>query len=188
MQPIFINSGVLRRIYPLDTHAFRDHLLRLDSEGRHDRFAAAVSDAYIEDYVIGFFRSGDIAYGYFVGEELRGAGELRQVGDGTAEAAFSVEPQWRRTGVGTALMSRIVRAARNRNDKILMMMCLSQNRAMQQLAKHFSADLTFATDQVTGRMVGRMATPISLWSEALDDTLGLVGTMLHPRAGIAPVI
>jgi GNAT superfamily N-acetyltransferase len=54
-------------------------------------------------------------FGYFSDDALPGAGELRLSGDqGTAaEAAFSVEPGWRRRCVGKELMARIVQAASN---------------------------------------------------------------------------
>jgi GNAT superfamily N-acetyltransferase len=84
-----------------------------------------------------------LIFGYFSDDELRGAGKLRLSGDqGTAaEAAFSVEPGWRRRGVGKELMARLVGAASNARVTTLYMSCLASNRAMQKLAKHFEADI-----------------------------------------------
>lgn len=200
MQRAFINGGWIRRIYPGDRAEFAAHLIRLDAESRHDRFAMAVSDAYLESYVKGFFAApGDVAYGWFVDGELRGAGELRQANEGagvehTAEGAFSVERDFRRGGVGEALMARIVRAARNRRDSSLCLLCLAENRAMQSLAKKFSAELTFGRDQITGRLVARHLSAASLWNEWADDARGLVGTLVTahhshahvPRVEITP--
>lgn len=130
MSSVFINGGLLRRLYPSDLAPFAAHLIRLDPESRRDRFGTAVSDAFLERYAHRGFGPGDVAYGYFVGDVLRGAAELRQVEasllwrDGSAEAAFSVERPWRRGGVGHALMARIVRAAQNRRDRKLTMLCL----------------------------------------------------------------
>ena len=192
MQPSFINGGWIRRIYPSDRAAFAAHLIRLDHESRHDRFAMVVSDDYIVRYVAGFFAApGDIAYGWFVDGILRGAGELRQAqsfasgAERAAEGAFSVEHDFRRGGVGEALMARIVRAARNRRDTVLCLLCLAENRSMQGLAKKFSAELTFERDQITGRLVARHASAASLWNEWADDVRGLVGTLVsshhHPE-------
>ncbi len=195
MQPAFINGGWIRRIYQSDRAEFAAHLIRLDAESRHDRFAMAVSDAYLESYVADFFAApGDVAYGWFVDGVLRGAGELRQAHDTatderTAEGAFSVERDFRRGGVGEALMSRIVRAARNRRDTSLCLLCLAENRAMQGLAKKFSAELTFGRDQITGRLVARHLSAASLWNEWADDARGLVGTLVtahHPHAAVTP--
>jgi GNAT superfamily N-acetyltransferase len=93
----------IRKLWATDQTTFCNHLLHLDFGSRHDRFGIGVSNDFI------CLRS------YFSDDELRGAGELRLIGDlGTAaEAAFSVEPGWRRRGLGKELMARIVRGASN---------------------------------------------------------------------------
>src|SRR5690349_15288784 len=110
-----IQTSYIRKLWPSDEAAFREHLLRLDAESRHDRFAMGVSDEFIRNYAERCFRLEGAIFGYFADGELRGAGELRMIGDDhrAAEAAFSVEHDWRRHGVGKDLMERIVRAARN---------------------------------------------------------------------------
>ena len=112
-------DGLIRRLWPSDTAGFRDHLLRLDVDSRHSRFGGAVSDDFLVGYADRCFGIDDVIYGYLVDGVVRGAGELRGVGHnlplgfgGSAEAAFSVEMDWRRRGVGSELMARIVRAAR----------------------------------------------------------------------------
>lgn len=160
-----IHTGYIRKLWPSDEPAFRDHLLRLDPESRHDRFAMGVSDEFIRNYAERCFKLEGSIFGYFVAGELRGAGELRMIGDDhrVAEAAFSVEQEWRRQGVGQELMARIVRAARNARVETLYMSCLASNRAMQSLARHFEAELKFETDEVTGKLVGRR--PPALFAE-----------------------
>ena len=184
MHTVFLNGGILRRLHAGDMAAFKAHLFRLDPASRHDRFSCAVSDAYLERHAGKFFGPGDVVYGFFVDAVLRGAGELRQTEaprlfrDGSAEAAFSVETPWRRGGVGTALMARIVRAAQNRRDRTLTMLCMAHNLAMQKLARKFSAELSFSASQVTGRLVGRPVSAGSLWREAIDDAAGAAGSLL----------
>jgi hypothetical protein len=39
-----------RRLWPVEMRAFRDHLIRLDPESRHARFAMAVSDDFLNQY------------------------------------------------------------------------------------------------------------------------------------------
>lgn len=176
-----IRAGYIRKLWPSDEPAFRDHLLRLDMESRHDRFAMGVSDDFIRNYAERCFKLEGSIFGYFVDGELRGAGELRMIGGDhiAAEAAFSVEHDWRRQGVGEELMSRIVRAARNAGVETLYMSCLATNRAMQNLAKHFKADLHFETDEVTGKLVGRPApTPASQWKEMVDDAASFATAMV----------
>jgi GNAT superfamily N-acetyltransferase len=176
-----IRTGYIRKLWPSDEPAFRDHLLRLDVESRHDRFAMGVSDDFIRNYAERCFRLEGSIFGYFVDGELRGAGELRMIGDDhrLAEAAFSVEHDWRRQGVGKELMSRIVRAARNARVETLYMSCLATNRGMQNLARHFEAELHFETDEVTGKMVARRApTPVTQWKEMVDDATSFATAMV----------
>ena len=115
-------EGIARRLWPTETDKFRDHLLRLDPESRRMRFAHAVSDAFIEQYASRMTAYGSLVYGHLVDGKVRGAAELRRLGDTwgeEAEAAFTVEKPYQGHGVGSDLMGRVVRAARNRNIRRL---------------------------------------------------------------------
>lgn len=184
MSQTFIDGGVVRRLWPSDMPGFRDHLLRLDSQSRHDRFGGGVSDLFLQDYAEKCFGHGDIVYGYVVDGVVRGAGEMRglarpsdAVGHRTVEAAFSVEIPHRRRGVGSEFLARIIRASRNRGADTIYMTCLADNRAMQKLAQGFAAELNFEADTVTGRLVGHPATPVSLWSEVFDDASSFMNAL-----------
>ena len=178
-------SHYIRKLWATDQDAFCNHLLRLDVDGRYDRFAMGVSDDFIRKYAELCFTMPGSIFGYFSDDGLRGAGELRLMGDrGTAaEAAFSVEPGWRRRGIGRELMTHIVQAASNARVTTLYMSCLASNRAMQKLAKHFEADIKFEANQVTGRMIGRPPTIASQWEERLEDAASLATSLveLHRR-------
>ena len=177
-----IEGGTVRRLWPSDLAAFREHLLRLDPQSRFDRFAMAVSDDFLRNYAQRCFGIDDVIFGFFVEGTMRGAGELRPVGlgahGGSAEAAFSVENGWRRQGIGTELMGRIVQAARNRRAETLYMSCLARNGAMQGLAKKFTADLEFDTDVLTGKLVARTPRAAALWNEWIDDSSSFATAML----------
>ena len=191
MPALSLQGGLLRRLYLPDLAGYVAHLLRLDAGTRHDRFGMAVSDAFLEKYAAGCFGPSDLVYGFFDAGGIRAAGELRQVDKSlfarnrAGEAAFSVEPGWRRKGIGTALMEKIVRAAQNRRDETLHMMCLAQNKAMQGLARKFAAELEFGRDEVTGRMIGQHVTPLSLMGEAMDDASGLLASLREARLRLA---
>src|SRR5690349_7190194 len=138
------NAGSVRKLWPTETERFRDHLLRLDKESRRLRFAHAVSDAFIEDYASRMTEFGSVVYGHILDGHVRGAAELRRLGDswGTeAEAAFSVEKPYQDQGVGSELMGRVVRAARNRGIRRLYMSCLAENSKMQTIARKHEAEL-----------------------------------------------
>jgi GNAT superfamily N-acetyltransferase len=187
MEHAHIHGGVVRRLWPSDLPAFKEHLLRLDAKSRQDRFAMAVSDEFLANYAERCFGIDDVIFGYFVEGVMRGAGELRGVGlgvdSGSAEAAFSVEVDWRRRGVGGELLGRIVQAARNRGADTLYMSCLARNRAMQALARKYEADLQFDTDELTGRLVARTPSAAQLWNEWVDDATSYATAMLdlHTR-------
>lgn len=176
------HGGVVRRLLPLETPAFRDHLARLDPESRYDRFGMGVSDAFLDQYAERCARLDDVLYGFFVDGVLRGAGELRRLsspqGGRFAEAAFSVERPWRRLGVGRELMARIVRAARNRRAQTLYMSCLSRNAAMQSLAREFSAEMRFEPGEASSLLAVETPTAFSMLYEALDDGAGFATAML----------
>ena len=120
--------GSVRKLWPTETDKFRDHLLRLDRESRRLRFAHSVSDSFIDDYASRMTEFGSVVYGHIVDGHVRGAAELRRLGNSwgqEAEAAFSVEKPFQDQGVGSELMGRVVRAARNRGIRRLYMSCLA---------------------------------------------------------------
>lgn len=120
-------EGVFRRLWPSETDKFRDHLLRL-KDSRRMRFAHAVADAFIEDYAGRMTEYGSVVYGYVLDGKVRAAAELRRLGDSwgeEAEAAFSVERAFQDHGIGSELMGRVVRAARNRSIRRLYIGCCS---------------------------------------------------------------
>lgn len=173
-------KGFIRKLYPTDLSAFRDHLLRLDTDTRHSRFGMGASDQFVSDYAERCFALVGVTFGYFEDGMIRGAAELRDMGhDGQdGEAAFSIESGWRGRGLGTALFKRVIRAARNRRMKRLYASCLTHNRAMQALARKFEAELTFDSGDVIGVLNADEATAESRFSEAVDDASGFATAVL----------
>ena len=47
MQTVFIEGGLVRKLWASETHAYRDHLLRLDAESRRNRFCGSIADDVI---------------------------------------------------------------------------------------------------------------------------------------------
>jgi len=175
MQRILLDRGTIRKLWVGEAHKYREHLLRLDPESRHNRFGGGVSDEFIANYVRLTLSLDAVVHGFFVDGQLRGAAELRTLGDSPddgAEAAIAIEKRWQSHGVGSALLERTILAARNRGIKHLHMSCLAHNRRMQQLARKFEADLTFDFGSVVGEVEAPFPTPMSLWREAVADTHG----------------
>lgn len=177
-----LSGGTIRKMWFTERDKFRNHLLRLDAESRRMRFGMSVDDEFIQRYADQSSRFQSVIYGFFVGREMRAAAELRMIGSswrGEAEAAFSVEPKYQDSGVGTELLGKIIVAARNRGVERLYMNCLSENRRMQKIARKYDAQLYFDHGEVIGKLAPAYPTPLSLWSEALDNSNGFVMAVLE---------
>ncbi len=174
-------GGSIRKLWPTDTDKFRDHLLRLDKESRRMRFAHVVSDHFIIDYASRMHEMGSIVYGFLDGGQLRAAAELRKLGstwDQEAEAAFSVERAWQDQGLGSTLMGRVIRAARNRGIRRLYMSCLTENGKMQAIARKHSAVLRFEYGEAIGEIVPQVPDYFTVLAEEVDDRMGLMLAVL----------
>jgi len=147
--------GVIRTILPWERARLREHLLRLEPEGRRMRFHVPVKDSSIERFVdrLSWWRS--INVGYFEDGALRGSAQLVWSEDpwrDGVEFAIAVEPAWRGRDIGTALMGRALILARNRGLETLTMSCLRENEAIRALARRFEARLAFEDNTVEGRL------------------------------------
>jgi GNAT superfamily N-acetyltransferase len=173
MHEVFVEGGLIRKLWSVETDAYRDHLLRLDPESRRNRFNATIADDAVRGYAATARGSDVILHGFFVDGVLRGIADLRILGPlyrREAEAAFSIEKPWQSHGIGSALLERSLLAARNRGIKLLHVSCLAGNQRMQQLARKFDAELTFDFDTVIGKMENPHPTPLSVMRELVIDS------------------
>jgi RimJ/RimL family protein N-acetyltransferase len=167
--------GEIRRLWPTERDLFTAHLLRLDAATRRERFGTAVNDDFLASYALTTFGVGGLVYAYVEDGKVRAAGELRGLDDivaQTGEAAFSVERDWRRRGLGEALFSRLITAGRNRGIRTLYMTCLPENAAMRRLARKFEADLVGGYNDVEGSLATGGPTPFTILDEAFDNARG----------------
>jgi len=177
MGSVSYNGGHFRKLWHMELEEFRNHLLRLSSESRHLRFGAEVSDAFIEDYASHALDQNCRVWGFFGPRgNLRGTGELKRFIDKAdcAEAAFTVEDQYRGQGIGSELLSRIIRSAQNRDIRHLYLNCLSENLVMQNIARKFKADLKFDQGDVVCDLKPSHATALTRIGEVIEDSSGLV--------------
>ena len=177
-------GGIVRKLWPGEADAYRDHMLRLDPESRHRRFTGTVGDDFIAQHARSIEAFGVVVHGFFIDGTLRGAAELRPLSPfgREAEAAFSVEQPWQSHGVGTVLLERILLTARNRGITALQMQCLADNRRMQDLARKFAAEFRFDFGSVVGEVGPARFTPLSLAREWSEDAFGLLNAMLEAQA------
>ena len=182
--------GTFRKLWPHEQALFRDHLLRLDKTSRVMRFAHGVSDSFIEDYARHMADAGSTVFAYVEDGLVRAAAELKKLGaiwGSEAEAAFSVESAFQERGLGTELMGRVIRAARNRGVHLLYVSCLASNAGMQAIARRHEADLRFELGEVVGEIVPQEANYFSLLAEAVEDRMGFMMAVLdlQRRVGLA---
>jgi GNAT superfamily N-acetyltransferase len=173
--------GEVRRLWPAERDLFKAHLLRLDEVTRRERFGTAVNDDFLENCAVTTFGVGGLVYAYIEDGAVRGAAELRGLEDimaQTGEAAFSVERDWRRRGIGGVLFGRLITAARNRGIRTLYMTCLPGNAAMRRLARKFEADLAGGYADVEGVIATGRPTPFTILDEALDTARGFAAMAL----------
>ena len=185
MQEFLADGGVIRKLWIGEADRYRDHLLRLDLDSRHNRFGGAVADEFIRNYVPTTLGLGAVVHGFFVDGILRGAAELRPLGPTLArqaEAAFSIETDWQSHGVGSALLDRTLLAARNRGIRTLHMACLANNRRMQELARKFAAELSFDFGSVVGEVTAPRPTPLSVLREFVVDGHGFATAVLDVQS------
>ena len=168
MHQVFIEGGLIRKLWGVERDAYRDHLLRLDAESRRNRFCGTIADSIIRTYAATARGSDVIVHGFFVDGVLRGAADLR-LNRREAEVAFSIEKRWQSLGIGSALLERSLLAARNRGIKRLQVCCLMENQRMQQLARKFEAELIFDFGTVIGTMENPHPTPLSVMQEMVVD-------------------
>ncbi|HEY1887031.1 MAG TPA: GNAT family N-acetyltransferase [Roseiarcus sp.] len=182
----------IRRLWPSDKEAFRDHLLSLDPQSRHLRFGGGMSDDFLVRYAQNCFGKGDLLYGAFVDGEMVGAAELRsnqalwseQAPFGAhiqAEAALSVDQHYRRRGIGENLFKRILRGAANHGVETIEIICLPENVGMQNLARKFHTQFAFEANSLTGRLKVSPPTVFSLFQEASSDALDFQAAVFDAR-------
>jgi len=183
--PLFPDVGKqIRRLARRDWPLMRDHLLRLDAESRYHRFGVAVNDAFLEKYAAQSFDADDLVFAFCVDGRAVGVGELRGFDRAgvLAEAAFSVEAEWRGRGVGAALLMRIVETACDLGVEGVYLTCLPQNRAMQSIARKFAAQLKFEMCADGGRLLATTRDSLRhcRFRECFDDN-GYIARLDFPR-------
>ena len=185
MHDVLPHGGSIRKLWIGEAERYRDHLLRLDPVSRRNRFAGTVSDDFVRRYADLSLGMDAIIHGFFIEGVLRGAAELKPIGQplaNEAELAFSIEKPWQSHGVGSALLERTLLAARNRGLKFLHMACLANNSRMVELARKFDAELSFDYSSVIGEVRTPRPTPLSVMREFLADSHGFATAMLDVQS------
>jgi GNAT superfamily N-acetyltransferase len=139
-------------IYPLGHQHEKELqrvLLGLDATARRHRFGQAASDAYLADYARRALANAAWIGGAFIDGRLRGVVEVYDCGgSGCAEAAFVVEHNWRRRGLGWALLREALRTAAESKMRTLRMIFSRQNWPMRRLATRAGGTVDIVLDEL----------------------------------------
>ncbi|WP_439574139.1 GNAT family N-acetyltransferase [Phreatobacter sp.] len=144
--------GTIRALGRTDQTLHRDHLLRLDADGRRDRFNGVADDLFITRYSERCFAGPTRVFALVdASGAVRGTAELHPpLADEPADIAFSVEPHLRRRGIATALFEAVIAGARADGFGALRITSSAGNVAMRALARKFGARFTFEAGEATG--------------------------------------
>ncbi|BCH24466.1 GNAT family N-acetyltransferase [Mesorhizobium sp. L-8-3] len=146
-------NGIIRQLRPSDLQRFQDHLLRLDTVSRRDRFNGFTDDSFVTGYAARSFHDGTTVIGYVEDDKVLGAAELHErpgLEPPTGEIAFSVERELQRRGIGGRLFARLIAHAHALGYTKLLVTTHPQNEAMKALARRFDAKLSFDAGETVG--------------------------------------
>jgi ribosomal protein S18 acetylase RimI-like enzyme len=166
-------NALTRELHANERPQLLTHLLALDAEDRHLRFAHMLSDEGIRHYVEGIDLSRDaVLVVTDTNLAIIGAAHLARE-DGHAQLGISVLPQSRRQGIGGALLVRCAARARNWGVRVMFMNCLVENTAMMHLAREQGLKIAVsgADAEAFVRLPGADLT--SLAADAVAEHLGL---------------
>lgn len=144
-------AATIRRLAAFERDLIGDHLLRLDEQDRRLRFGGPASAARVAAHCAGLDPGRTVVLGYMVAGAARAIAELRPIPGSSpraAEVAVSVERAFQARGIGSALLRRLICAARNRWFERLHMLCWLENGRMVRLARQLDSRLSFEQGQV----------------------------------------
>lgn len=134
------NWPVIRRLWPADKMALRNHLLRLEADNRDWDFCGGSADQTLISGLECIDWQNEVMLGAFEGAELRGVATLSLNADSdVATIALSTEIAFQNRGLGTKLLDRMFMQALSKDIARVDMICLSQNRAIADTAEKLGA-------------------------------------------------
>ena len=166
-------NALTRELHANERPQLLTHLLALDAEDRHRRFAHMLSDDGIRRYVEGIDLARDAVF-VVTGIDLAiiGAAHLARE-DGHAQLGISVLPRSRGLGIGGALLERCAARAGNWGMRVMFMNCLVENAAMMHLARKQGLKIAVSGADAEAFVRLPRADLTSLAADAVAEHLGL---------------
>jgi GNAT superfamily N-acetyltransferase len=164
---------VTRELHANERPQLLAHLLGLDVEDRHLRFAHVLSDDGVRHYVESIDLARDAVFVVTDPDlSIIGAAHLARE-DEHAELGVSVLPHSRGQGIGGALLARCAARARNWGMRVMFMNCLVENAAMMHLARKQGLKIAVSGADAEAFVRLPRADLTSLAAEAVVEQLGL---------------
>lgn len=113
------------------------HITNLNADDRYMRFGYPITDQQISKYVESSVVDSTSTW-LIVRSSTAVVATLHiAISVNVAEFGLTVEEKYRGTGIGKSLFSSAYHICRNKKIKSIRLNCLRQNKAMQNIAKHF---------------------------------------------------
>ena len=128
-------------------------------------------------------------YGAYADGRLRAVAELcliETTTPPTAEAAFSVEPDYQNHGIGDRLLQRAITAACAWGVTRVLLVCLRENDRMLRLARNHAARLEMDADIVAASLTTPRLTRRARWRDRASDILGRIRLAFRAVPGSMP--
>jgi GNAT superfamily N-acetyltransferase len=134
----------IRPLVGNDYHELCRVLLCLDAAGRYSRFGHAASDNFLARHCKHAMTHAICVAGAFIGGRIRGVAEVYGAfPNDYVEAAFVVEKDWRRQGLGWALLCATAQIAADSKAAKLRLIFSRHDWAMRRLAAKSGGRLDF---------------------------------------------
>jgi GNAT superfamily N-acetyltransferase len=153
--PLSVDSdGLVRRLSAGDVPAICRLFQGLDMASRYPRFAGARSDEAMTRHSYFVLAKAVFVLGVYVRDDLRGVLEAHEcaVRGGVAEIALVVEREWRRRGLGTAMVSAAMTWGRHHDIDVLRFVFSRHNWPMRQLVVSAGARIDISLDEINAEI------------------------------------
>ena len=137
-------------IFEIKTHSdyqeIKEHFLSLSSDDRYLRFGNTLTDNMVISYIDKTQEQNSVWFCVRYEEKIIGTIHVA-IYDTSAEFGITVSPECRGKGIGKLLFAYGYRLVIQRGIKQIYLYCLSQNKAIQKIAKSFGIQvITCGTD------------------------------------------
>ena len=143
------------------------HFLSLEREDLRLRFGYTPTDSIVREYVESSWSTKhDKWFGVYDSGKCIATAHVCIMKNDTAELGFTVSKDYRKLGIGNKLFVRGTTWAKSLGAKQLFLHCLSENKAIQKIAKNNNMNVVILTG---GEAEATIATPYDPSAKFIDN-------------------